>query len=597
MKSSVSALLLVLGTSSATIAFLACGTDQLGGDGAVEDAAAPVDAASPIDSSPGPHDSGTDADAAPQLFTIKASVVGLTGAGLVLQNAGHELAVSPASGGATQSVTVAANVPAGTAFDVTVKTQPSSPAQQCVVTGGKGSVVAGDVATITVNCTALRSISGTVTGLDGKDLIVQNDSGSGTPEAATINMNGQFSFNTLFLPGATYSVSVTQQPTDKWQTCKVGRASSDAGASDAGGDGVVSGTFADSDVTDLVVTCETNKYSVSVNVSGVLGSGLVFQNNLTDDLQAPGNGKVTFTTLLESGANYSVTQLSPPTSPWQDCVVTNPSATITNADVTLDATCTTNKYKIKGTLSGLVGNGLVLQNNGGDDLTLDATDNGTFEFTPVASGGQYAVTIKTPPTGGDDVCVVDAATATGPVTNADITNIAVTCSQQKIVFVSSAMYTGDMGGLSGADDKCQGLATSAKLSGTFKAWLSDSTTSAATRLTHATVPYVRVDGVKVANDWNDLVDGSLQNPIAKTELNTSPPLGNTPCAGGGYPTVWTDTQTNGNLIYSGYTCSDWTSTSSGGSTWGQATQQNDAWTAWCSGGLCSWQSPIYCLQQ
>jgi hypothetical protein len=66
----------------------------------------------------------------------------------------------------------------------------------------------------------------------------------------------------------------------------------------------------------------------------------------------------------------------------------------------------------------------------------------------------------------------------------------------KRVFVTSTGYPGNLGGLAGADAKCQERATAAGLGGTFKAWLSAAGTgnSAAERLTHATVPYVRVDG-------------------------------------------------------------------------------------------------------
>ena len=56
----------------------------------------------------------------------------------------------------------------------------------------------------------------------------------------------------------------------------------------------------------------------------------------------------------------------------------------------MTVTCTTNTYTIGGTISGLVGTGLVLQDNGGDNLAI--TSNGNFTFaTPVASGGAYAV--------------------------------------------------------------------------------------------------------------------------------------------------------------------------------------------------------------
>src|SRR5215212_6677746 len=41
------------------------------------------------------------------------------------------------------------------------------------------------------------------------------------------------------------------------------------------------------------------------------------------------------------------------------------------------------------------------------------------------------------------------------------------------VFLSSITYDGNLGGLSGADAKCQGLAAVAGLPGIYKAWLSD----------------------------------------------------------------------------------------------------------------------------
>jgi hypothetical protein len=65
----------------------------------------------------------------------------------------------------------------------------------------------------------------------------------------------------------------------------------------------------------------------------------------------------------------------------------------------------------------------------------------------------------------------------------------------KRVFVTSTVYTGNLGGSAGADDKCQERADAAGLGGTFKAWLSATGTgnSAFDRLSHASVPYVRVD--------------------------------------------------------------------------------------------------------
>jgi hypothetical protein len=86
------------------------------------------------------------------------------------------------------------------------------------------------------------------------------------------------------------------------------------------------------------------------------------------------------------------------------------------------------------------------------------------------------------------------------------------------VFVSSVPYTGgSLGGISGADAKCQELATAAGLSGTFKAWLSDSTHSPSTTFTRSPTPYVLVDGTVIASNWGDLTDGTINHAIDLTE--------------------------------------------------------------------------------
>ena len=95
--------------------------------------------------------------------------------------------------------------------------------------------------------------------------------------------------------------------------------------------------------------------------------------------------------------------------------------------------------------------------------------------------------------------------------------------QRKVVFVSSEKYSGNLGGLAGADAKCNNLAKAAGLTGTFKAWLSSATESAASRLTHATDPYFLPNGTRVANSWADLVDGGLLAGIHMTERQDSVP--------------------------------------------------------------------------
>src|SRR5262249_27131858 len=97
------------------------------------------------------------------------------------------------------------------------------------------------------------------------------------------------------------------------------------------------------------------------------------------------------------------------------------------------------------------------------------------------------------------------------------------------VFVTSLTYTGNLGGLAGADALCQARADAAALGGTYKAWLADDSGSPATRFTHSTGEYVLVDGTVVAGNWADLTDGSTGHAIDKTEGNGTPPTTGSVC--------------------------------------------------------------------
>jgi cysteine-rich repeat protein len=168
--------------------------------------------------------------------------------------------------------------------------------------------------------------------------------------------------------------------------------------------------------------------------------------------------------------------------------------------------------------------------------------------------------------------------------------------QVKIVFATSEMYTGNLGGLAGADAKCQALALAAKLPGVYMAWLSDANKSPKTRMTQSTVPYVLPDGTKIADNWADLVDGTLDAALNRTEIGGPVPIGTVPCEGGNFKTVWTGTSTSGGPVNVNQMCSNWTSLVGWGHT-GRAPDVNFSWTAWCAGDFCDAKSPLYCFQQ
>ena len=83
----------------------------------------------------------------------------------------------------------------------------------------------------------------------------------------------------------------------------------------------------------------------------------------------------------------------------------------------------------------------------------------------------------------------------------------------KTVFVTSTTHTGDLKaegggatGLAGADNICNARAGEASLPGTYTAWLSTNATDARDRVTQASVPYLQTNGIKIADNFADLVD-------------------------------------------------------------------------------------------
>jgi len=173
------------------------------------------------------------------------------------------------------------------------------------------------------------------------------------------------------------------------------------------------------------------------------------------------------------------------------------------------------------------------------------------------------------------------------------------------VFLSSDEYDGALGGLAGADRVCQRLADAEGLPGTFKAWLSDSATSAAERMTQSAVPYKDVLGRTIADNWHDLTDGFLQTKIFTDEkgfvYEDSPgcnPVFIVLGAGG----VWTNTLLDGSGA-GGPSCTNWTDnrSSEDGGEGGRAGLycfDTQTWTEFF--GLisgCHSRRSLYCFQQ
>lgn len=157
----------------------------------------------------------------------------------------------------------------------------------------------------------------------------------------------------------------------------------------------------------------------------------------------------------------------------------------------------------------------------------------------------------------------------------------------KRVFVTSLGYTGgEIGGLSGADAICQSHADAASLPGTFKAWLSDSSSGPEDNFSRAGLPYLRVDEVRVADSWKDLTDGSnLQATINLDENGDNATV-----------VVWTSTLTDGSKNPANANCTNWTSNAGQGS-YGVSFQAIFTWTDALDENSCDNVQALYCFEQ
>lgn len=155
------------------------------------------------------------------------------------------------------------------------------------------------------------------------------------------------------------------------------------------------------------------------------------------------------------------------------------------------------------------------------------------------------------------------------------------------VFITSTSYNGNLGGLEGADTKCQERANAVNLGGTWRAWLSDNSTPVSWRFIHSFLPYKLLDGTLIANNWADLTDGQLAQTITRTETYSYH---------GNY--VWSGTKENGEILNPGaFKCNDWTSsTANGAAPVGHSGYTDYQWS-WGSSYGCANNYPLYCFEQ
>ena len=164
-------------------------------------------------------------------YTVGGTVTGLTGSGLVLQtNAGDVVPVSKAG-----VFTFPNQLGSGAAYTVTVKAQPSTPAQNCIVTNGSGTVGAANITAVAVACSTVAgyTVGVTVSGLVGSGLTLTNctfgrgsgrDPGQVPPichSVLQVGANGAFTLDSSY---PSDYVDIIQQPSSPTQNCVVSNA-------------------------------------------------------------------------------------------------------------------------------------------------------------------------------------------------------------------------------------------------------------------------------------------------------------------------------------------------------------------------------------
>ena len=120
---------------------------------------------------------------------------------------------------------------------------------------------------------------------------------------------------------------------------------------------------------------------------GLIGVGLVLQNNDGDDFPVEGNGPFAFTTPVASGEGYAVRVKNQPQSPRQACSIAADSGVVGSGPIsTVTVNCSTDQYTIGGGVTGLVGRGLTLKLNNGAPVPI--TTGGAFAFPTTLPDGQ-----------------------------------------------------------------------------------------------------------------------------------------------------------------------------------------------------------------
>src|SRR5271165_5336220 len=370
--------------------------------------------------------SGSGSGSGTPVYTVGGTVSGLSGTVVLQDNGGDSLSVS-----ANGSFTFATSLAAGAPYSVTVASSPSG--QACTAANASGTVGSANITSVTVSCAATTSGPQAVT-----DYFARANGSLGANWTATAD--GGLTISSDQAVGAssgnagdmwTAATFTSDQYSQVMLTSKQLTATQWVGpsvrAQNSGLNAYVAIYFWNNGSPEIMLFLRNNggwsqlgsSYSVSP-----LGAGAVL------GLQAAGsslsvtvNGTVVISATdatFTGGAPGLMTNGPAYAAAWAGGSGAAPSGSAFGSGS--GSGSGTPVYTVGGTVSGLSGT-VVLQDNGGDSLSVSA--NGSFTFaTSLAAGAPYSVTVASSPSG--QACT--AANASGTVGSANITSVTVSCA-------------------------------------------------------------------------------------------------------------------------------------------------------------------------
>jgi hypothetical protein len=230
----------------------------------------------------------------------------------------------------------------------------------------------------------------------------------------------------------------------------------------------------------------------------------------------------------------------------------------------------------------------------GDHTAEGSSEAGGADTTSTSDTDTSGVTSEPPAVCGDGV-VDRTEECDAGLDTADCA----ACRRSRLIFVTSKLLAGDMGGLVNADANCKSLALKAQQEvpgspivdpGNFLALISSSTASIADRHFIGQGPYRLVNGITVAHSFADLFDDDpLLAPIDVDERSQTQ-----------VGSVWTGTAVDGSPYPGIDFCGDWDDLK-GTSTWGASSEVDGGWIHVVHElnpePDCLTNRPIYCAEQ